>query len=105
MFPDGVHMSTATRDLVEQFCVGDVVTLKAGGSRMTVTAVCRETVLCQWFDEYGEFRQEAFAVDALGHEPRSISPGLVHVRRYAASMAGSVAASLPFVQGVLKPGM
>lgn len=98
-------MSTATRDLVEQFCVGDVVTLKAGGSRMTVTAVCGTTVLCQWFDEYGEFRQEAFMLDALGREPRSISPGLVHVRRYAASMAGSVAASMPFVQSALKPGL
>ncbi|WP_206956410.1 YodC family protein [Trinickia acidisoli] len=99
-------MSTATRDLVEQFCVGDVVTLKAGGSRMTVTALCGDTVLCQWFDEHGELRQEMFAREALGREPRSISPGLAHVRRYAgyaAAVAGSVAASVPFTQGVLKP--
>lgn len=99
-------MSIATRDLLEQFCIGDVVTLKAGGCRMTVTAVTGDTVLCQWFDEQGELRQDTFAREALGREPRSISPGLVHVRRYAAAMASSVAASVPFVpgaQGVLKP--
>jgi uncharacterized protein YodC (DUF2158 family) len=43
-------MSTATRDSVEQFFVGDVVTLTAGGPRMTVTALAAEGVLCQWFD-------------------------------------------------------
>lgn len=98
-------MTTATRDLVEQYCVGDVVTLKVGGSRMTVTALCCDTVLCQWFDEQGEFRQESFAPEALAREPRSISPGLVHVRRYAVSMAGTVAASMPFMQGGFKPGV
>jgi uncharacterized protein YodC (DUF2158 family) len=98
-------MTTATRDLVEQYCVGDVVTLKVGGSRMTVTAVYGDTVLCQWFDEQGEFRQEQFPPEALGREPRSIPPGLVHVRRYAATVAGTVAASIPFMQGGLKPGV
>ncbi|MGN6651614.1 YodC family protein [Trinickia sp.] len=87
-------MTTATRDLVEQFCVGDVVTLKVGGSRMTVTGLCGDTVLCQWFDEHGELRQDTFLPESLGREPRSIPPGLVHVRRYAASMAGSVAGSV-----------
>ncbi|MGN6667168.1 MAG: YodC family protein [Trinickia sp.] len=99
-------MSIADRELVEQFCIGDVVTLKIGGSRMTVTAVTGDTVLCQWFDEHGELRQDTFARDALGREPRSISPGLAHVRRYAAAVAGSVAANVPFAQsaaGVLKP--
>ena len=95
-------MSTATRDLVEQFCVGDVVTLKAGGSRMTVTAVCGDTVLCQWFDEHGEFRQETFAREVLGRQPRSISPGLVHVRTYAGAMAGSLAAGASFAHAALK---
>jgi uncharacterized protein YodC (DUF2158 family) len=95
-------MSMATRDLVDHFCVGDVVTLKVGGSRMTVTAVSNDAVLCQWFDEHGEFRQDAFAREALGREPRSISPGLVHVRLYAAAMAGSVAAGMPFVEAALK---
>lgn len=99
-------MTTTTRDLVEQFCVGDVVTLKVGGSRMTVTALCGDTVLCQWFDDQGEFRQESFPPEALGREPRSIPPGLVHVRRYAASMAGSVVvASMPFMQSGMKPGV
>lgn len=93
-------MSIADRDLVEPFCVGDVVTVKVGGCRMTVTAVMDDTVLCQWFDEHGAFRQDTFAREALGREPRSISPGLAHVRRYAAAVAGSVAASVPFVQGV-----
>lgn len=79
-------MPTATRDHIEQFCVGDVVTLKAGGSRMTVTDVTDHGVLCQWFDEHGEFRQETFEGGALAQEPRSISPGLVHIRRYAATL-------------------
>lgn len=100
-------MSATTRDLADQFCVGDVVTLHVGGSRMTVTAVLGGAVLCQWFDEYGELRQEAFAAEMLASEPRSISPGLAHVRRYAAAMAGSVAGSVaagvPFVHGSLKP--
>ena len=95
-------MSTATHDSVDQFCVGDVVTLKAGGSRMTVTAVSNDAVLCQWFDEHGEFRQETFVGDVLGREPRSIPPGLVHVRLYAAAMAGSVAAGILFVEAALK---
>ncbi|PMS14948.1 DUF2158 domain-containing protein [Trinickia dabaoshanensis] len=98
-------MSTATRDLVDEFCVGDVVTLKAGGSRMTVTAVASDAVVCQWFDEQGEFRQDRFAREALGREPRSISPGLVHVRLYAAAMAGSVAVSMPFVEAAFKSAL
>jgi uncharacterized protein YodC (DUF2158 family) len=95
-------MSIAVRDLAEQFCVGDVVTIKGGGgSRMTVTAVSGDTVLCQWFDEHGEFRQDTFTRDALGRVPRSIPPGLVHVRRYGV-VAGTVAAGAPFGQGALK---
>lgn len=90
-------MSTATLGLVEQFCVGDVVTLMVGGARMTVTAVVADGVLCQWFDEQGELRQGAFDRDALAREPRSISPGLVHVRRYATAMAGA-----SFPQSALK---
>lgn len=95
-------MSTATRDSVEQFFVGDVVTLMAGGSRMTVTAIDAEGVLCQWFDEHGEFRQETFAREVLGRQPRSISPGLVHVRTYAGAMAGSLAAGASFAHAALK---
>lgn len=99
-------MSIATRDAVEQYCVGDVVTLKAGGSRMTVTAINTEGVLCQWFDEHGEFRQDTFAREVLGQEPRSISPGLVHVRGYGAGVwVGSLAAGAAFAQTALKSGV
>lgn len=96
-------MSIATRDPVEQYCVGDVVTLKGGGSRMTVTAITAEGVLCQWFDEHGEFRQGTFAREVLDQEPRSIPPGLVHVRGYGAgAWVGSLAVVSPFAQTALK---
>ncbi|CAB3667844.1 YodC family protein [Trinickia soli] len=99
-------MSIAARDEVEHFCVGDVVTLKAGGgSRMTVTALTAGGVLCQWFDEHGEFRQEAFARELLGHEPRSISPGLVHLRGYVGAITGSFAAGASFAQAALKSSL
>lgn len=87
-------MFTGTFDRQEQFSAGDVVTLKTGGARMTVTHVgaaddgSGDWLLCQWFDDHGELRQERFVQDALAREPRSISPGLVHLRRYA-GLAGS----------------
>jgi uncharacterized protein YodC (DUF2158 family) len=85
-------MLRGTPDRQEQICTGDVVTLKAGGARMTVTHVgadeAGEWLLCQWFDEHGELRQEKFMQEALALEPRSISPGLVRVRR-SAKQAGS----------------
>lgn len=82
-------MLTGTFDRQDQFCAGDVVTLKTGGARMTVTFVGAandgggDWLLCQWFDEHGELRQEQFLRDALSREPRSISPGLVRLRGYA----------------------
>jgi len=79
-------MLTGTVDTQDQFCAGDVVTLKTGGARMTVTHVgadeAGDWLLCQWFDEHGELRHERFMQDALAREPRSISPGLVHLRRF-----------------------
>lgn len=85
-------MLTGTSDRQEPFCAGDVVTLKAGGARMTVTHIGADVggdwLLCQWFDEHGELRQEKFLQDALAREPRSISPGLVRVRR-SVGQAGS----------------
>ncbi|MEA3116941.1 MAG: hypothetical protein QOI13_211 [Paraburkholderia sp.] len=85
-------MPTGTSDQSEQFFAGDVVTLKAGGARMTVTHVGVDQggqwLQCQWFDEHGELRQERFMQDALAREPRSISPGLVRLRR-SAGQAGS----------------
>lgn len=76
-----------TFDRQKQFSSGDVVTLKTGGARMTVTYVGRADegggwLLCQWFDEHGELRQEKFLEGALSREPRSISPGRVHIRGY-----------------------
>jgi uncharacterized protein YodC (DUF2158 family) len=81
-------MLTAIYNEVEQFNVGDVVTLKTGGPRMTVTYVGPTEVdggdwlLCQWFDEHGEFRQDKFELDAVTPEPRLISPGSVHMRQF-----------------------
>ena len=82
-------MLKATAKPITTFCVGDVVTLKKGGPRMTVTHVGPRNadggdwLLCQWFDEHGEFRQDRFAQEMVSGQPRSISPGLVQVRRYA----------------------
>jgi uncharacterized protein YodC (DUF2158 family) len=89
---DGAHMVMGTTDRQERFYAGDVVTLKGGGARMTVMHVGAGEgggwLLCQWFDEHGELRQEKFLQDALAREPRSISPGLVRVRR-SVGQAGS----------------
>jgi uncharacterized protein YodC (DUF2158 family) len=48
---------------------GDIVTLKSGGPRMTVTAL-REgdsgtIVFCKWFDDIGQLHTERFALPAL----------------------------------------
>lgn len=82
-------MLTATFDAFDttqtvQVIVGDVVTLKTGGPRMTVTyvgVIARKTgewLVCQWFDDHGELRQETFAQDEVWRQPRSIPAGLVH---------------------------
>ncbi|HTI18290.1 MAG TPA: YodC family protein [Trinickia sp.] len=61
------------------------MTLKTGGARMTVTHVGADEggdwLLCQWFDEHGELRQERFLQDALARQPRSIPAGLAHLGR------------------------
>jgi uncharacterized protein YodC (DUF2158 family) len=85
-------MRTATLDSfdtssVHSVNVGDVVTLRSGGARMTVTYVgCSgrddEGVLCQWFDEHGELRQERFDHHQLQREPRSIPAGSVKLRAF-----------------------
>lgn len=79
-------MQMGTLDRQDRFCAGDVVTLKTGGARMTVTHVGEgeggDWLLCQWFDEHGELRQEKFLRDALARQPRSIAPGHVHLRRF-----------------------
>jgi uncharacterized protein YodC (DUF2158 family) len=81
-------MLTATLDVFEtdsavRFNVGDVVTLKDGGPRMTVTYAgpvalnAGEQLVCEWFDEHGELRRETFTLDSVRREPRSISAGAV----------------------------
>jgi uncharacterized protein YodC (DUF2158 family) len=81
-------MLTATIDAFEtapaaQFSVGDVVMLKEGGSRMTVTYAGPvalnpgEWLICEWFDEHGELRREMFSPASVRAEPRSIPAGSV----------------------------
>jgi uncharacterized protein YodC (DUF2158 family) len=69
--------------------IGDVVTLKTGGARMTVTYVGiagEELYLtCQWFDASGEFCQQRFAVEAVVREPTTITAGRASLRRFGAS--------------------
>ncbi|HVE07956.1 MAG TPA: YodC family protein [Paraburkholderia sp.] len=71
-----------------QFNVGDVVTLKAGGPRMTVTyagpvgSAPGEWLVCQWFDEHGELRQDMFELDQVRAEPRSIPAGSVQLHKF-----------------------
>jgi uncharacterized protein YodC (DUF2158 family) len=65
------------------FTVGDVVTLKAGGSRMTITYAGPVALnpgswlICEWFDEHGELRREMFSPESVRAEPRSIPAGSV----------------------------
>jgi uncharacterized protein YodC (DUF2158 family) len=74
---DAIHTSLAPLN------IGDVVTLKTGGPRMTVTyagpvaLTAGDWVICQWFDEHGELRQEMFEQEHVQLEPRSIPPGSV----------------------------
>lgn len=69
---------------------GDVVTLKAGGPRMTVMHAgpvgfaSGHWLICQWFDEHGELRQDQFAQDVVRIEPRSIPLGSVRARHSSA---------------------
>ncbi|RDK03381.1 YodC family protein [Paraburkholderia lacunae] len=76
-------MLTATFDEFQtqpaaRFNAGDVVTLKEGGARMTVTYAGPvalnpgDWLICEWFDEHGELRREMFAHERVRAEPRSI---------------------------------
>lgn len=66
--------------------IGDVVTLKSGGPRMTVMYAgpvgfaAGHWLICQWFDEHGELRQDMFEQDMVQIEPRSISAASVKFR-------------------------
>jgi len=81
-------MLTATIDAFQipsaaRFSVSDVVTLKEGGPRMTVTYAGSvalnpgEWLICEWFDEHGELRREMFSPASVRAEPRSIPAGSV----------------------------
>jgi uncharacterized protein YodC (DUF2158 family) len=92
-FVTGIDMLTATLEAfdtssIASFNVGDVVTLKSGGPRMTVTYVgpvaltSGDWLMCQWFDEHGELRQEMFERDRVRLEPRSIPAGSMKLRTF-----------------------
>jgi len=77
-------MLTATLDAfdtpsIAPLNVGDVVTLKSGSPRMTVTYVgpvaltAGDWVVCQWFDEHGELRQEMFPETMLERVPKALA--------------------------------
>jgi uncharacterized protein YodC (DUF2158 family) len=74
--------------------IGDVVTLKAGGPRMTVMYAgpvgfaSGHWLICQWFDDQGELRQDMFAQDIVQIEPRLIPAGSVKLRLPAARANG-----------------
>jgi uncharacterized protein YodC (DUF2158 family) len=84
-------MLTATIDAFQTtsaaFNVGDVVKLKEGGPRMTVTYAGPvalnpgDWLICEWFDEHGELRREMFAPQDVRTEPRSIPAGSVQWHR------------------------
>lgn len=84
-------MLTATIDVFQAtpaaFNVGDVVKLKEGGPRMTVTYAGPvalnpgDWLICEWFDEHGELRHEMFAPQDVRTEPRSIPAGSVQSHR------------------------
>ena len=73
--------------------IGDVVTLKSGGPRMTVMYAgpvgfaSGHWLICQWFDEHGELRQDMFAQDMVRNEPRSIPAAFVKMRSPAGGRA------------------
>lgn len=82
-------IDAAERQHVDVAAPGDVVTLRTGGPRMTVMLAepvgfdSGHRLICQWFDEHGELRQDAFAHEMVQIEPRSITPGSVRVRHAA----------------------
>lgn len=79
-------MTTAHDIRVASPRIGDVVTLKTGGPRMTVTFVGaaggEAWLTCQWFDVGGDFCQERFAFDAVVREPTTISAGRASLRSF-----------------------
>lgn len=54
--------------IIRAIQIGDVVMLKSGGPRMTVTALDSphsSGLLCEWFDRNGSIGQARFPVESL----------------------------------------
>lgn len=47
------------------FVVGDVVTLKSGGERMTVTEIVGDTITTSWIPKNGTLQFQHFSPDVL----------------------------------------
>ncbi|WP_144157647.1 YodC family protein [Paraburkholderia sp. BCC1885] len=70
-----------TRFLTKQAAYrgGDVLTLKSGGRPMTATWVGPVVfapgtwLICQWFDDAGELRQEMFPETMLERVPKALA--------------------------------
>jgi uncharacterized protein YodC (DUF2158 family) len=90
---------TTYRDIdITHFRIGDVVTLKTGGPRMTVTYAGpvvfddNHWLICQWFDERGECRQEMFQNETVVLEPRAMIAGLARPRARSQASRGPLQA-------------
>ena len=58
----------------QKFNNGDVVSLKSGGPKMTVTSVGEDTygtmsVFVTWFDKNNQRSQDSFPIDAVDYAP------------------------------------
>ncbi|MBB2999032.1 YodC family protein [Paraburkholderia tropica] len=86
MLDTTVELALAESQPIVLAGIGDVVTLMSGGPRMTVMYAgpvgfaSGHWLICQWFDEQGELRQDMFAQDMVRIEPRSIPAGSVKLR-------------------------
>ncbi|MEK6298319.1 MAG: YodC family protein, partial [Paraburkholderia tropica] len=69
MLDTTVELALAESQPIVLAGIGDVVTLMSGGPRMTVMYAgpvgfaSGHWLICQWFDEQGELRQDMFAQD------------------------------------------
>jgi uncharacterized protein YodC (DUF2158 family) len=83
-----LHTTTevAEKPRVATAGIGDVVTLKSGGPRMTVmhagpvSFASGHWLICQWFDDHGDLRQDMFEQGMVQIEPRSVTAASVKMR-------------------------
>lgn len=45
--------------------VGDVISLRSGGSAMTLEAIDGDAAVCVWMDRAGKFRREQLPIDCV----------------------------------------